>query len=196
MTDKTDFSPSLSPALFLDRDGILNQDCAYPYLPEHIVWQTEWCSIFAKLQKKYHQVFGRELPICVLTNQSGIARQKFQQLDVDNLHHWMSKELQNKFSLSIPFNQFYIAPSLDPLNPLRKPNPGMLIQAIKDHQLDAEHSLMLGDKTSDQLNYEGPSYLLTPGHYPLLPEKIKKGTMIIHSPEVFFKFALSFFKLI
>jgi D,D-heptose 1,7-bisphosphate phosphatase len=136
-------------ALFLDRDGVINQDVAYPYKPEQIIFVEgifELCK--AAIEKNYL--------IVVLTNQAGVAKGRFTEEDVVSLHRWMNERFLEQ---GIKIAGFYYCPyhkegtiekyRLD--SDLRKPNPGMVLQAEKDLNISIEESLMVGDKNSDRI---------------------------------------------
>jgi len=139
----------MKKALFLDRDGVVNEDSRYPHKPEHIVFRDgifDLCR-FA-VQKGYI--------IVVVTNQSGIAKGYFTEEDVKKLHAWMGERFVKE---KIEITAFYYCPyHHEGVNEqyrrdsdLRKPAPGMLLQAVKDHGIDLTKSLMVGDKSSDRI---------------------------------------------
>lgn len=150
-------------ALFLDRDGVINKDRSYPYLPQHIEFMEgifELCT--AAMQRQYLLI--------VITNQSGIARGHFTEQDVAALHAWMQTQFANR---CITINAWYFCPyhkdavvtryrkdSYD-----RKPNPGMVEQAAADFDLDLSSSLMLGDKPSDRIQHPALRSILLKSEY-------------------------------
>jgi D-glycero-D-manno-heptose 1,7-bisphosphate phosphatase len=141
--------PQKKKALFLDRDGVINEDNEYPYKPEHITFKP---SIFdfcrAALAKGYIVV--------VVTNQAGVAKGKFTEDDVRALHRWMGERFAQQ---GIPVAGFYYCPfhkngvleayRMD--SDCRKPMPGMFIAAAKDLDIDLSKSVMIGDKQSDRI---------------------------------------------
>ena len=93
------------------------------------------------------------LPI-VITNQAGIARGYYTEDDVRQLHAWMNDTLRQT---GVCIAAFYYCPyHIDGVVeryvrhcPSRKPNPGMLTQALADWSIDPAGSVLLGDKDSD-----------------------------------------------
>jgi D-glycero-D-manno-heptose 1,7-bisphosphate phosphatase len=137
-------------ALFIDRDGVINEDHAYPHKPEHIVFKD---GIFDLCRK----ALGKGYLIVVVTNQAGVAKGYFQEEDVDRLHAWM----KDKFSRQgIAVSGFYFCPyhknatvekyRVD--SDCRKPRPGMILKAALDLDIDISQSLMVGDKESDRID--------------------------------------------
>ena len=135
------------PAIFFDRDGVLNQDFGYIYKPNDFKWIDGAIEAI-----KY--MMSKDYLIIVVTNQSGIARGYFSENDLENLHNWMNKELlENEARI----DKFYYCPH-HPEGVLkdysitcscRKPKPGMLIQALKEWPILISESIMIGDKDSD-----------------------------------------------
>ena len=133
--------------LFLDRDGVINKDVSYLYKIADLQWVDG-----AKEALKLAHDAGYEL--IVVTNQSGVARGYYKETDVQILHDFMGNEL---FKAGAPILHFYYCPhhkdgtikryAID-CN-CRKPKPGMLLQAIKDFDVDVEHSFLIGDSQCD-----------------------------------------------
>jgi D-glycero-D-manno-heptose 1,7-bisphosphate phosphatase len=143
----------MNKALFLDRDGIVNEDTKYLHKAEDVVFIDgifELCRIAQ--QKGYILI--------VVTNQAGIARGYFTEEDVLTLHEWMKKQFAEK---GIHISDFYYSPyhpsgvieQYKKDSNCRKPKPGLFIQAINDHNIDLNQSLMVGDKQSDRIQLEG-----------------------------------------
>ena len=136
--------PSL---VILDRDGVLNEDSGYPYLPEQIVWRT---GVFPAPRS----LRAEGINVVVATNQSGVGRGFFTALDVENLHRWMAREIEANGGR---VERFYYCPYL-PDAPLadyrlesidRKPGPGMLLRAMSEYSAAPDQTVMIGDKASD-----------------------------------------------
>jgi lipopolysaccharide heptosyltransferase II len=135
------------PAVFFDRDGVLNEDKGYLYRSEDVKWLPGAIEAIKVLNNRGWYVF-------VVTNQSGIARGYYQEDDVENLHRWMNQEL-SKHGAHI--DGFYYCPHHpEKGNPpyvqhcsCRKPEPGLVLQALADWPVDKRQSFMVGDKESD-----------------------------------------------
>jgi len=141
-------SAAPKPALFLDRDGVLNEDRGYVHRWEDFQWVEGARETVAAFNAAGWLVI-------VVTNQSGVGRGYYTEDDVHALHARMREDLAR---VGAHIDAFYHAPQhpeapdeayRHPDPPLRKPNPGMLLQAFQDWPIDRETSLLIGDKTSD-----------------------------------------------
>jgi len=134
-------------ALFLDRDGVINVD-------RHYVWRIEdfefMPGIFELVEAA---VQGGLLPI-VVTNQAGIGRGYYAEEDFRRLDDWMHAQFRERGAAiartyHCPYHPTegigrYRRASFD-----RKPNPGMILRAKVDFDLDLAQSVLIGDKVSD-----------------------------------------------
>ena len=137
----------MNRALFLDRDGVINEDLGYVHRVEDFrfidgVFDTATAA----------RELGFEL--VVITNQAGIGRGRYGWPEYQRLTDWMSAEfLRHGAALAAVYACPYHADAAPPYrvanHPDRKPNPGMLLRAIKELGLDAGRSLLIGDKESD-----------------------------------------------
>lgn len=126
--------------LFLDRDGVINKDIGYAHKKEQIEFVE---GIFDFCNQAI--IFGYQ--IIIVTNQSGIARGYYSYDDFHILMKWIILEFK-KHDIAI-LDYFYC-----PHHPLdncncRKPNPGMILDAVKKYPIDLSNSIMVGDKESD-----------------------------------------------
>jgi D-glycero-D-manno-heptose 1,7-bisphosphate phosphatase len=138
---------SARPALFLDRDGVLNVDRNYVYRVEDFEWIEGAVETIRNFNQRGWWVF-------VVTNQSGIARGYYTEDQMQGLHAWLNKELEAQQAridrlYHCPFHEQgtverYRKDSFD-----RKPKPGMLLQAMTDFPVIRERSFMIGDKQAD-----------------------------------------------
>ena len=138
----------LRPALFLDRDGVLNEDRGYVHRWEDFSWIPGAREAVAAFNARNWWVF-------VVTNQSGVGRGYYPEADVLALHARMEADLA---AAGARIDAFYHCPfhpeALEdryrhPDPPDRKPNPGMLLRAMADWPVDAARSVMVGDKAID-----------------------------------------------
>jgi D-glycero-D-manno-heptose 1,7-bisphosphate phosphatase len=134
-------------AIFLDRDGTLVHSYHYPSRPEHLRLYTN-----IGLELRALQTMG--FYVVVITNQSGIARGYFTVADLECMHTHLSSELA-QWDVYIdaiyycPHHPHGIIPELAIRCECRKPQPGMLLQAARDHGFDLEHSWFVGDTLDD-----------------------------------------------
>ena len=127
-------------ALFLDRDGIINVDHGYVYQKENFEF-TEGIFALVKL------FTDAEYLVFVVTNQSGIGRGYYSEEDFNTLTKWMVKKFDDE---NITIEEVYHCPhSPEEKCHCRKPEIGMIEQALAQYSIDLEHSWMIGDKQSD-----------------------------------------------
>jgi len=130
------------PALFLDRDGVINVEKNYLYKKEDF----EFIDSIFELCKFYQ---SKNYLIIVVTNQSGIARGYYSEADFSNLTFWMVNEFEKN---GVQIDQVYHCPHHPDISgkcTCRKPEAGMLLQASKDLHVDLKNSVMIGDKERD-----------------------------------------------
>jgi D-glycero-D-manno-heptose 1,7-bisphosphate phosphatase len=135
------------PALFLDRDGVINVDRNYVFRSEDFEWVEGAIETIAAFNARGWWVF-------VVTNQSGIARGFYTEEQMETLHAWLNAELAARDAridriYHCPFHaegtiERYRRDSYD-----RKPKPGMLIRAMTDFPVIKERSFLIGDKPAD-----------------------------------------------
>ena len=75
---------------------------------------------------------------------------------------------------------------------LRKPSPGMALQAEKSLPIDRIQSLMVGDKLSDQINLQGLASVLIQGNYDLTEAKVEVFSDLAKMSEKYFSPNLKF----
>ena len=137
----------MNGVVFLDRDGVINADIGYLWRREDFVWIPGAPAAIRLFNER-----GR--PVVVVTNQSGVARGYYSEQDVESLHRWMNAELNRQ---GARIDAFYFCPHHpDGAIPeytrecdCRKPQPGMLLQAMEDWRADPAKSFLIGDKESD-----------------------------------------------
>ena len=133
------------PALFLDRDGVLNEDPGYVHRWEDFHWIPGAREAVAAFNAAGWWVF-------VVTNQSGVGRGYYAEDDVIALHAKMSESLAE---VGGRIDAYYYCPQHPEAqveayrHPDRKPNPGMILRALAEWPVDLSRSIMVGDKESD-----------------------------------------------
>jgi len=129
-------------ALFLDRDGVINIEKNYLHKIEDFEFIDgifELCRFF---QSKDFDVF-------VVTNQSGIARAYYSEADFNILTNWMVDIFKQE---DITIRHVYYCPHHPDISgacSCRKPEPGMINEALKSFDINPEGSLLVGDKERD-----------------------------------------------
>jgi D-glycero-D-manno-heptose 1,7-bisphosphate phosphatase len=135
------------PALFLDRDGVINVDRSYIYRVEDFEWVDGAADVIKRFNEKGWWVF-------VVTNQSGIARGYYTEEQMQTLHDWLGQELDRHGAkidriYHCPFHEEGTIPRYTKDSFDRKPKPGMLIRAMTDFPVIKERSFLIGDKQAD-----------------------------------------------
>lgn len=139
-------------ALFLDRDGVINIDHGYIFKHTEFEFKSGIFELCAHAQSLGYVII-------VITNQSGIARGYYSEDDFLMLTQWMTEKFKDK---NITLTDTYFCPHHPTLehegSPLdkyrkmcdcRKPKPGMILSAMKEHQINLTESIFIGDKLSD-----------------------------------------------
>jgi len=139
----------MNRALFLDRDGVINEDYGYVHKIEDFHFRDGIFDVCRAAQKA-------RFKIIIVTNQAGIGRGLYSQQDFEQVSNFMVKSLDlNGIQLTdlyhCPFHPEcglgkYRKNSFD-----RKPNPGMLVKACSKHNINPKLSIMIGDSKSDEL---------------------------------------------
>lgn len=135
------------PALFLDRDGVLNVDHNYVGSVERFEWMPGARDLVRHANACGWYVF-------VVTNQAGVARGFYTEQDVLALHRWINVQLRDK-GASIddfrycPFHPEGVVEAYRGVHSWRKPEPGMLIDLMEHWPVDVARSLLIGDQPSD-----------------------------------------------
>ncbi|MDG6219962.1 MAG: HAD family hydrolase [Candidatus Thermoplasmatota archaeon] len=128
-------------AFFLDRDGVINENNPnYVKKPEDLILIPGAAEAIRKINQAGWLVV-------VVTNQAMIGRGIATHED---FHAIMRKLLKQLAEEGARIDAFYYCPDIPEGNPpCRKPNPGMLLQAAKDLDIDISASVMVGDLPSD-----------------------------------------------
>lgn len=134
-------------ALFLDRDGVINVYRTYVHRIEDFEFVEGIFDLCLLAQRLDFKIF-------VITNQAGIGRGYYSVEDFARLTEWMLGQLRAR---GIHIEKVYFCP-YHPTAGIgkyrqdsfeRKPNPGMILQAKKEFDLDLSKSILIGDKDSD-----------------------------------------------
>jgi len=151
-------------ALFLDRDGVINVEKNYVHKIEDFEFIN---GIFPLVRKAQELGYA---PV-VITNQAGIGRGYYSEYDFDVLTEWMLNRFLDE---GICIEKVYYCPYHPTAgvghyrqdSPDRKPNPGMLLRAQRELDLDMGNSILIGDKLSDMKAGEraGVNRLILLGH--------------------------------
>ena len=132
----------MNKALFLDRDGVINVEKNYVSRSEDF----EFIKGIFELCKKYSD---EGYYILIITNQAGIAKGYYTEDDFLKLTGWMTEQFLGRGIIIAKV--FYCPHHPDITGPCRcrKPEPGMIIDAVKEFDLDISECVLIGDKESD-----------------------------------------------
>jgi D-glycero-D-manno-heptose 1,7-bisphosphate phosphatase len=137
----------IRPALFLDRDGVINVDHGYVHTKQNFHFID---GIFELVAAATQAGFI----IVVVTNQAGIGRGYYSERQFHELTQWMiSKFAEHGGKIHgvyfCPFHPEHGVGSYRRESEFRKPAPGMLLRAKSDLRIDMCRSILIGDKASD-----------------------------------------------
>jgi D-glycero-D-manno-heptose 1,7-bisphosphate phosphatase len=128
------------PAVFLDRDGTICDEVGY-------LNHVSRLRIFPFAAAAIRKLNEAGLPVIVVTNQSGIARNYFPESLVHEIHEALQAALHQE---GAHIDSFYYCPhSGADACACRKPNTGMLERAAREHMLDLPRSFVVGDRHGD-----------------------------------------------
>jgi D-glycero-D-manno-heptose 1,7-bisphosphate phosphatase len=134
-------------ALFLDRDGVINEDRPY-------VHRIEDFHFIDGIFELCRAAIEAGMMIIVVTNQAGIGRGFYTEQQFHVLTDWMTARFADQ---GVKIDQVYFCPH-HPVHGIgdykrdcgcRKPNPGMILRARDDHGICLRNSILIGDKEWD-----------------------------------------------
>lgn len=138
---------SSTPAIFLDRDGTLVEPRHYPSRPEELI-------LYPTIAPHLQQLRQDGFRLVVITNQSGIARGLFSEDDLKRMHDDLRLRLQQR---GVEIDGFFhcphhpegVIPELAIACDCRKPEPGLLLAAAAELDIDLTRSWFIGDILND-----------------------------------------------
>lgn len=132
----------MNKAFFLDRDGVVNEELEYLYQPEKVV-------ILPGVAASLRLLREHGFLAVVVTNQSGVARGMYGESDVHAVHERIRRLLAEEGAAVDGFYHCPHHPKFGVPCDCRKPQPGMLLAACRDLDIDPARSAMAGDRLSD-----------------------------------------------
>lgn len=136
---------ALNQAVFIDRDGTINEENGY-------LFRIEECRFIPRAIEAVTKLHKAGFMIVVVTNQSGIARGYYSEADMEQLHIYMASEIE---AAGGRVDGWYHCPHHPDHSDdssaceCRKPLPGMLKLAADELRIDLAASWMIGDKVAD-----------------------------------------------
>ena len=131
----------MTKAIFLDRDGVINKE------RKDYVKSIEEFQILDGVPESIKMLKEKGFVVIVITNQSAINRGLVTIETLNEIHNHLQKILKDN---NTSIDDFYFCPHIPDENcQCRKPNPGMLIKAVQDHDIDMNQSFMIGNSLTD-----------------------------------------------
>ncbi len=132
-------------AVFLDRDGTINEDPGYLGEPEKVNLLPGVGEALSELKRKLN------FKLIVISNQSGISRGLITEKDVDAVNDRINELLK---IYGVQIDAFYYCPTHPDFNSeeecsCRKPSPELVFKAKSDYQIELSRSYFVGDAVSD-----------------------------------------------
>jgi D-glycero-D-manno-heptose 1,7-bisphosphate phosphatase len=135
------------PAVFFDRDGVLNEDTGYLFEIDQFKWMSGAREAVKAVNDAGYFAF-------VVTNQSGVARGFFSEDDVHRLHKFMAEDLAR---IGAHIDAFEYCPDHPEaviekyrrVSDRRKPRPGMILDLVQSFPVDVGRSILIGDQPRD-----------------------------------------------
>lgn len=142
-----DARTSLVPALFLDRDGVVNEESGYLFRADEVRFVPGIFSLCRTARALGYRIF-------IVTNQAGIARGYYTETDFSNLMAWMLAELAKQGAVidavyHCPFHPEHGIGTYKRDHEDRKPGTGMLRRAANEFGVSLPNSVMVGDRCTD-----------------------------------------------
>ena len=131
----------MTKAIFLDRDGVINKE------RKDYVKSIEEFQILDGVLESIKMLKEKGFVVIVITNQSAINRGLVTIETLNKIHNYFQKFLKENNTF---VDDFYFCPHRPDENcQCRKPNPGMLIKAVRDYDIDMNQSFMIGNSLTD-----------------------------------------------
>ncbi len=128
----------LSPAVFIDRDGTIMQDADYCSDPREV-------EIFPRVAEALRRLKSKGFKLIIITNQSGIGRGFFTVEQYRAVEAEVLRQLGDGL-----IDATYFCPDVPGQHSsCRKPAPGMIVEATREHQINLARSFLIGDKEID-----------------------------------------------
>lgn len=135
-------NPVLKPAIFLDRDGVINHD------PGDYTASLKEFTILPGVIETLKKWSDAGYAIIVITNQGGIAKKRYTLKDFMEIDSFMASTF---LDAGVNYLDTYFCPHHDAVSNClcRKPHSGMIEKATVRHHIDKTKSVMIGDKWRD-----------------------------------------------
>ncbi len=133
----------MNKAVFIDRDGVINNDEGhyYIYKPEEFKLNRDVIDGLRLLQ-------DNGFLLVVVTNQGGVAKGEYSEDDIQKVHQYFIDLMTRE---DIKITKIYYCPHHDKIMncDCRKPKPGMILRALDELNIDPDQSYLIGDSPRD-----------------------------------------------
>ncbi len=134
----------INRAVFFDRDGVVNKRIIGGYVTsiDEFVFLPEFFTLFKLVKQNFLAI--------LITNQQGLGKNLMTEKELSSIHSYMQYQLRIQTGYS--FDDISYCGDLAESNSFRrKPNPGMLLEAMERWNINPKESFMIGDNISDYL---------------------------------------------
>lgn len=131
----------LRRCVFFDRDGIVNQSPGPGY-----VERVEDFHVLPEFLQSLRVCMDKGYVAIIITNQRGVGLGLMTEDTLNAIHNRLRDIVQQA---GLQLLDIYSCTATENSDPMRKPNPGMILQAAEDHGIDLAHSWMIGDNEKD-----------------------------------------------
>lgn len=129
----------MNKAIFLDRDGTINEDIGDLYKPEKLIFIPRAIEALKLLQERF--------VLFIITNQSGVGKGIFNKQEYDRFNDYFINELKR---CGVIIKEVFCCPHIKENGcNCRKPSPYFIQEASKEHDLDIDNSYCIGDHPHD-----------------------------------------------
>ena len=135
-------SEAKRPAVFLDRDGVINEEVGY-------INSLEQLHLFPYVKECVSELHALGYYVIVISNQSGIARGYLTEETLREMHQYIQTETGVDAIYYCPYHKGGVIAEYTKESDWRKPDIGMIRQATKDFSIDMSRSILTGDRASD-----------------------------------------------
>ncbi len=131
-----------SPALFIDRDGTIIKQ-----IDGHYISSIEQIELIENIFPAILMLQNEGYLVIIVTNQAGINKGILSNEQVDEINQHIIQLLKKQ---GINISAVYVCPHKpEEQCKCRKPQPGLLLKAAKEHNIDLENSIIIGDTDKD-----------------------------------------------
>ena len=133
----------MNKAIFFDRDGVVNYRPVGDYVksPAEFHFVADFPEFFKKIKNLGYLAI-------IISNQQGVGKGLMSESDLNAVHNYMQQEIFKLTGFEFD-DAFYCFDLKDSGSKRRKPEPGMLHEAIEKWNINQENSYMIGDSVSD-----------------------------------------------